>query len=371
MDNTELHYLTYDPDEMWNKMITAYVEAGGDILYPGDEKEMLLRGVQSILMQAFAGMDNALRMQTVRYAVGEYLDMIGEKRGCPRLEAAKATAYVQIKANATGTESAIEAGTPMTSDGKVYWLTQEYIPLTGEAQTITTQVICDRAGEVGNSLELGVYLELTRPSLAISEIKCTAAAAGGTEAESDDAYRERLRTSSMGGLSTGTAVQYEAAAKEVSSDIVDVYAARTSAGQVTVYLVPRYEDEISALIAAVTSKLTTRDTKPLTDQVRVRQGTKLTYNIRGTYTADGSVIDAVQAIQDAFTEYQQWQDRHLGRAFNPDRLKALMYQAGATRVIFNEETSVEPDGSSGAEYQEIAKNEYLDGHVSLQIDVEG
>ena len=35
MDNTELHYLTYDPDEIWVEMMTNYVEAGGDILYPG------------------------------------------------------------------------------------------------------------------------------------------------------------------------------------------------------------------------------------------------------------------------------------------------------------------------------------------------
>ena len=68
MDNTELHYITFDPDEMWQAMNLAYIEAGGDVLYAGDEKEMLLRGVQAILMQAFAGVDNALRMATLRDA---------------------------------------------------------------------------------------------------------------------------------------------------------------------------------------------------------------------------------------------------------------------------------------------------------------
>ena len=41
MDNSELHYMQCDPEKLWNKMIEAYVDAGGDILYPGDEKEML------------------------------------------------------------------------------------------------------------------------------------------------------------------------------------------------------------------------------------------------------------------------------------------------------------------------------------------
>ena len=70
MDSTEMHYLTYDPEEIWNGMISAYVDAGGDVLYPGDEKEILLRGVQAIVTQVFAGVDTALRMATLRYAVG-------------------------------------------------------------------------------------------------------------------------------------------------------------------------------------------------------------------------------------------------------------------------------------------------------------
>ena len=43
--DTELHYLTYSPDDIWQEMQQTYIENGGDILYPGDEKEMLLRGV--------------------------------------------------------------------------------------------------------------------------------------------------------------------------------------------------------------------------------------------------------------------------------------------------------------------------------------
>ena len=73
--DSEIHYLSYDPEEIWKEMILAYIEAGGDILYPGDEKEMLLRGVQSIVTQVFAGVDAALRTDTLRYAVGEYLDI--------------------------------------------------------------------------------------------------------------------------------------------------------------------------------------------------------------------------------------------------------------------------------------------------------
>ena len=96
MDDTELHYLTYDPDEILKDMMFAYTVAGGDLLYPGDEKEMLLQAMLQIMVQAFAGIDNALRMDTLRYAVRDYLDIYGEKRNCIRIPAQAATATVKI-----------------------------------------------------------------------------------------------------------------------------------------------------------------------------------------------------------------------------------------------------------------------------------
>ena len=91
VDNTEIHYLAYDPEETWTEMAMTYIDAGGDVLYPGDEKEMLLRGVQAMITQVFAAVDAALRMDTLRYAVGEYLDIYGEKRNCIRIQASAAT----------------------------------------------------------------------------------------------------------------------------------------------------------------------------------------------------------------------------------------------------------------------------------------
>ena len=60
----ELHYVTYDPEEMWQAMVTAYIGAGGDLLYPGDEKEMLLRGVQAALVEGFSRQAYSKRMNS-------------------------------------------------------------------------------------------------------------------------------------------------------------------------------------------------------------------------------------------------------------------------------------------------------------------
>jgi uncharacterized phage protein gp47/JayE len=81
------------------------------VLYPGDEKELLLRGVQAMITQVFAGVDNALRMQTLRYAVGDYLGVLGEQRNCERIQASAATAVVQITFQATGQAKTLKTGT--------------------------------------------------------------------------------------------------------------------------------------------------------------------------------------------------------------------------------------------------------------------
>lgn len=39
MDTTQTHYLTFDPEAIYREMLETYIENGGDILYPGDEKE--------------------------------------------------------------------------------------------------------------------------------------------------------------------------------------------------------------------------------------------------------------------------------------------------------------------------------------------
>ena len=65
MQDTGLHYVTLDSEQLWKEMMMAYYAAGGDILYPGDEKEILLRAVQMIGVSILARVDSALRMDTL------------------------------------------------------------------------------------------------------------------------------------------------------------------------------------------------------------------------------------------------------------------------------------------------------------------
>lgn len=361
--DSELHYLTYDAEEMWEAMQMAYVDAGGDILYPGDEKEMLLRGVQSILMLSFAGIDNALRMDTLRYAVREYLDIYGEKRNCYRIRATAATAKAAIVFRATGETKTISAGTLVTADGQVLYRTAEDITVTGLAETIEANITCTQTGAVGNGLVSGAEMQFLMPEDAAESIVCSESASGGQNEEDDETYRERIRTYGLSAVTTGPKEQYRSTAMEVSSEIIDANPVNGGGGIVNVYLLPASDTGTEALIAAVTAALTPNDERPLTDSVVVQLATKKEYTLNVQYVTDG-LANASANISAAVAEYQEWQDRTIGRAFNPDRLKALLYRAGCSLVVFG--SGSEFDGGA-AEYTEIAENEYCKGTITLAV----
>jgi len=177
-------------------------------------------------------------------------------------------------------------------------------------------------------------------------------------------FAVRIRTFGITSVTTGPASMYEAAAKAVSPDIIDAKAIRTSAGVVGIYLLCQDPERADALKSDVKSALSDKNKRPLTDLIEVESASEINYTIRAEYAyepgndisaAAGSVVDA----------YLKWQNMVMGRAFNPDRLKSQLYEAGATRV------NLSGSGTNGGalEYTEIENNEYL--RVSVELAVMG
>lgn len=363
MDSSETHYLTYDPDEIYKEMLYAYIENGGDVLYPGDEKEILLRSVQSVIVQSFAGIDNALRMARLRYAVGDYLNLIGEDRFCNRNEARSASATVEIKFMDTGKTGSIAAGTLLTADGEHMYALKEDVTQTGYQQTIRTEVEAQSAGSAGNGLLSGTQMQFLIPQSAVESVFCVEDASGGQDREDDDSYRERIRTFGLANITTGPKARYEADAKSVTSEIIDASAVNLGAGKVGIVLLLASESGADAIIKNVGKALSADSSRPLTDNVIVYQATEIPYTLNVLYRAE-SGSEIASAIANVVADYQKWQDNTIGRAFNPDRLMAAIYQAGATRVIWGDGSKF--NGGDVA-YAEIDPDAHCKGTISLGV----
>lgn len=359
MDN-ELHYLTFDPEKIWEEMIINYVEAGGDLLYPGDEKEMLLRSVQADIVQALAGVDNALRMQTLRYAVGAYLDVIGENRGCSRLEATYATAEAKFIMTQTEDRYVLPAGTLMASANGVYYALADNLEV-GLATMRYMKIVAVNPGASGNLLKKDGILLLQKEARNITSIVANADATGGMDRENDDEYRERIREYGLASVTTGPASQYKAATMEVNSRIIDAKAVNGGAGVVNVYISTSYEDDMTHLeeaeeIAAEVQKaLNDQTVRPLTDTVTANVATVKRHTVYAVYEADSYSV-AKNDLLEVCRQYTDWQNYYIGREFNPDKLKSMLYNAGVNKVTLWESST----GSFPTEtpvYTEIADSE--------------
>ena len=346
MDDTELHYLTYEPDEILREMMVAYMEAGGTVIRAGDEKEMLLRGVQSTFIQAFAGIDNALRMATLRYAVGEYLDIIGEQRDCYRIQATQATAVITITTGATGEEVTIPAGSAVTEDGVTLYLTDEDITLPGTAGTLTASITAEKAGAKGNSLAENAVMQFIVDYDGVVSVVCSTAASGGQDREDDGTYRYRMQVYGLSAVTTGPSESYERIALETSSDIIDAKAIHGDDLDVEIYLLLKSGASAAPIKAAVAAACSPTDRRPLNDNVIVDTAEDLPYTLNVKYSGVDTT-NLAEAVAAAVTKYQTWQDNVIGQVFNPDILKSYLYNAGCTLVVFGS-GSVGVDGNDPA-----------------------
>ena len=364
MDASELHYVDYDPEKVWDEMINTYLDAGGDIIYGGDEKEILLRAVLAIATAVMAKVDSALRMDTLTYATGEYLKEYGLKRNCVFIDAVAATAPVTLTFEPSGVQQTIEAGTELTEDGTVIYVTTEDIDQTGTAQIVETKVRCQTPGIIGNGLYAGAQLQFIRPVEGLLTAIVSGDASGGVDEEDEEVYRERIRNFGLASITTGPEQQYESAALAVSTQIIDARAINDGGGEVGVYLILAEGADQSVIFTSVQLALSDITVRPLTDHVTVKAANNINYTLNvkvwySTYSALGPVVNSTIA------EYKTWQDNRIGRAFNPDKLMAMLYQAGCERVQFLSGSGI--SGASSPEYTEIALNAHCKGTINLTV----
>ena len=363
MDESSFRYVAFEPERIWQEMHETYLRCGGSVLYPGDEKDILLRAVLAMTVSILAKVDTALRMDTLTYATGEYLKLYGEKRNCFYREAEAATAPVTITFQATGIAQTIPAGTEMTVDGSVVYLLDEDVQQTGAAQTVDVTITCAQAGAMGNGLTEGTYLQLIRPNAAVVSIITTAAASGGLDAEDEEVYRERIRRYGLSSVTTGPTARYEAVAMEASTDVLDARAVNDGDGEVGVYLTIQEDATAQTVISAVAAALSPDDVRPLTDHVSVYAAEAVAYtlNVKVWYSEFTALT---RPVAETVAAYQAWQDQAVGRAFDPYRLITMLYQSGVERAAFLSGSGMMVEGTLTLDYVAIDARQHCAGTIT-------
>ncbi len=342
---SNLDFITTSSSEIYNTIITALENGVTEDLYPGDERRIFGEALVPIVVALFHSVNDACRQKMLRYARGEVLDAIGETRGVIRDEPVCSKTTERFTVNTPITDNiVIPAGTRVTCDYLHYFATDSTVVLTAGSTHVDVGVTAINGGEGYNDISAGAINVLVDQIPYIDAVENTLATSGGSDEEDDDAYRDRIRTSSSTVSVAGPATAYKYWAMAADATIADAIVESPSPGVVMITPIG-YGGEIpdKDLLAKVLASCSADDVRPLTDQVKVKAPDVATYDIELTYYTtpanESGCVETIEGSDGAIAHYQYWQGSALNRDINPDYLRKLILApdweenlTGATRV---------------------------------------
>lgn len=331
----EFDFVETDAAKLYTAIVGSLMDEVGEPLYPGDERRIFGEAVVAVLLACYNEFNDRMKQRTLQYARGPVLDALGARYGLTRAEPAHATATFRFSVAAARSENIIiEAGTRITTDGSVYFATDEIAVLQAGSTYVDVPGTCEEGGSQYNGFTVGTIATLVDLIPYISGVQNTTTSAGGDDGEpyteaGDEKFRERIRLAPATLSTAGPESAYRYYALSADPEIIDVAIDSPSACVINIYplmaggAVPDQDtlDKVEEVCSA-------EDVRPMTDQVTAKAPTQVTYDIQLKYYCtkdnEADTIKAVEGDGGAVDRYVEWQCGALGRDINPDQLRKLI-----------------------------------------------
>lgn len=290
------------------------------------------------IYQAMKYVDIKGKMDTVKYSVGDFLDLLGAFRcGATRNQAAAAVTTIRFTLSAArASVTAVPQGTRIAA-GQLFFATSAYAEIPAGDLTADIPATCMTAGETGNGSSPGELKTLVDPVPYVQSVENTSTSSGGADRESDESFAARIFIAPGKYSTAGSRNGYEYHVQDYSSAIGGVHVSSDqAAGTVDIVFVMADGSLPSAeMISAMSQHMSAETLRPMNDLVTVRAPAEVKYTVSLTYYINQSDNNRAAAIQQAVSaavdSYIAWQ-RKIGRDINPSKLLALVMGAGAKRA---------------------------------------
>ena len=337
---SEVIFAEKDPDKITSEILSIYESLTGRTLARADPVRLFLDAVILSIIQQRNLIDFAAKQNLLAYASGEYLDHIGALLGVSRLEASHAVTTIRFTLSIPFANNVvIPSGTRVsTGDGAVFSTVYDCVipkgTLIGE---VTTR--CVNAGTSGNGYAPGQVNRLVDVLGFGTKAENITETSGGTDAESDENFRERIQIAPESFSVAGPKEAYRYFARSANADIIDVAVMGppdTNPGEVDIYplmtggTLP--SDEVLGEVLKVCSA---ENVRPDTDYVSVKSPVSVNYSLNVKYWIDDK--DSVNSsyirseVESEVEGWILWQRQKLGRDINPSELIRRVINAGAKR----------------------------------------
>lgn len=336
---TDLLFSDCDSKSVEAEILSAYENISGQTLYPGDPVRLFLEALAYAIAIQNNVIDLAGRQNLLAFASGAHLDYIGMMVGTPRLGAsfAQCEQAFYLKEPLAFSVS-IPAGSRVTTGGgrSIFALAKNLAIPAGEIMASGT-VVAQKAGAGANGLVPGQISLLIDPVAYIAKTANLTASLLGSDSETDDHYRERIRQAPEAFSCAGPVGAYRYYALAAHQDIAEVAIYSPVPGTVDVRPVMKGgELPNQEILDVVRAKLNADNIRPLTDTVIVQAPELVEYAIDFVWYLDSgneAMLSTITSrVLEAVETYRQWQRQKPGRDILPLKLQALCERAGARRM---------------------------------------
>lgn len=299
-----------------------------------DPRRKFIQSLVPILVQQRNNIDYSSKQRLLAYATGENLDHVGAGK-TERLEPTYSKTTIRLNLT-TLNQVTIPSGTRATPGNGVFFMSTKNVTTSNQTY-VDIEFQCTEAGTDGNGYLPGEINTLVDPLQWVSSIENLTESEGGSDAEDDDPYAERIRIVPESYSTAGPEGAYKFWAKSANPLIVDVYVGSPAPSEIEIRpLLKGGVDPGQEILDDVLEKCNDRTVRPLTDRVSSLAPERVSYDIDITYwihSNDASLVPTIQEqVNQAIENYKLWQKSKFGRSIDPSELTALVKNAGAKRV---------------------------------------
>ena len=333
-------------EKILNEMIAdyekKYQEATGRkvTLRPGDKEHIHLRIDAGQYFQMYQILDNAAKMNLLKYSKGNFLRHLGAFKKTFIQEPKPAVVTARFTLSEIRKDVIyIPQGTRVTAGDGVYFATDDYVEVKAGDSFVDVDCTCETVGEVGNEYIVGQIETIVDPVPYVSSVSNITKSDGGTGEESEDSFRERIFLAPSSYSVAGPADAYEYWVKQYNSAAIEdvkIYEPTEAVVDIRILLIGGALPS-KTFCSGCLEYLRENPIIPLTDNDLVAAPDVVNYNLKAVYYIARSDLNNIKVIQESIEAaketYLNWQRTKIGRDINPDALTEFVRAAGGKRVV--------------------------------------
>jgi phage-related baseplate assembly protein len=309
-------FVERDPDAIMSECKMQLEELLGRELQPAQAEQLMLQFIvyrEVLLLNRF---NAAMAQMLYQFGTAPVLDYIAALVAVERLPEARSGCTVRFTLIPGHGQVIIPEGTRVASgDGNVIFATLADASIAPGVNSIDLPVRAEAPGKSGNNYAPGDVNKILDPLAFVSTVANMDITGGGSDVETDEQLRERIKLAPSQYTSAGSHSSYLFYAKSANALIIDVSVSSPVPGTVLIVPLTDEEEMPEQVLTDIRNACNAEKVRPLTDTVIVAPPAAKNYSMEVIITpyAGADSTDVQNEIHAALQAYSQEKRKHLGQ----------------------------------------------------------